>query len=75
MTLIWKREISKMTERAVHYIARSLYQSNLSVFVNTKESPFLYLRLLKKEFGIQAKAIPIKNNSKRIIGYRFKTAA
>jgi hypothetical protein len=71
MKIVWKRKACNMTLKAVKNISES---NSSEVFINTKESPFLYLNILKDDYGMSASARPvIKGN--RLIGYKFKTTA
>lgn len=63
-----------MTLRNVQSIAITLFQTNMKAMVITRENPFLYLNILKEEFGIVAIAIPVKRDRK-LVGYKFKNAS
>ncbi len=65
--------IAGMTRAAVMSVALTLYGTNRTALIITKGDPFLYLRLLK-EYGVQAKAIPIRRDQ-RLIGYKFKNVS
>lgn len=69
-----RKPITGMTQRAIQRIVYVFTETNIEVaYINTKESPFLYLSLLR-ECGVKAMARPVIENRK-FKGLRFKKVA